>query len=75
MNTNLAWINRLRERREGREALERWQKEEAEKRVKERAIEQEKRKSQGKSYRSPYGMSIAAVGMALALMPKGRKLK
>jgi len=75
MKTNDAWITRLRERREGREALEKWRKKEAEKRAKERAIEQEKRKAQGKSYRSSYGMTPAAAFMAPSMMPQGRKLK
>jgi len=75
MKTNPPWINRLRERRDGREALEKWRKEEAEKRTKERAIEAAKRKAQGKSYRSPYGIGIAVAGMAMAMMSQGRKLK
>lgn len=75
MKSNQPWINRLRERREGREALEKWRKEEAERQAKKRAIEAAKRKAQGKSYRSPYGMSIAVAGMAMAMMSQGRKLK
>lgn len=75
MKTNPPWINRLRERREGREALEKWRKEEAEKRAKERNEEKENQKRPSLSHRVPGNGAMVAVALTMAFMPQGGKLK